>query len=345
MRPPWNKKDQFRQGPPKFSTIDATYKLVGSLPPPREGRSITTMDKFISMELQGKIIKEHHDITATARRSRSLSFFLDLIFATFNKDFTDLTPESLIVPLSTIPKVARPSLSYQQYDNLDESEPIELYDKEKKRWHWNLPLTEPTTEEPDSTGTPGNSLNITGDWEPLSSEKQVALFLNLVTDAFAANQARADESFVKEPHRQWLANWSKLPMPGSTGYSRKPDLVLIDNSPLSQDEITWLSPKVIAEYTKEKFQPASRVGKTIDTKAYLVLVDQPWRHFILGLTIANSKLCVHFYDHSGGTISPPFNIHNDAQHFVFIIAAVTFSCRTSIGFNSTIEIHPLPLNR
>ena len=102
MRPPWNKKDQFRQGPPKFSTIDATYKLVGSLPPPREGRSITTMDKFISMELQGKIIKEHHDITATARRSRSLSFFLDLIFATFNKDFTDLTPESLIVPLSTI---------------------------------------------------------------------------------------------------------------------------------------------------------------------------------------------------------------------------------------------------
>ena len=326
MRLPRNKKDQFRQGPPKFSTIDATYKLVGSLPPPREGCSVTTMDKFVSMELQGKIIKEHHDIAATTRRSQSLSFFLDLIFATFNKDFTDLTPESLTVPLSTIPKVVHPSLSYQWYNNLNESKPIELYNKEKKHWRWNLPLTEPTTEEPDSAGTPGNSSNITGDREPLSSEKQVALFLNLITDTFAANQACADKSFTKEPCHQWLANWSKLPMPGSTGYSHKPDLILIDNSPLSQDKITWLSPKVIAEYMKEKFQPASRVGKTIDTKAYLVLVDQPWRRFILGLTIANSKLHVHFYDHSGGAISPPFNIHDDAQHFVFIIAAIAFGC-------------------
>ena len=37
MWPLQNKKDQFRQGPPKFSTIDATYKLIGFLPPPREG--------------------------------------------------------------------------------------------------------------------------------------------------------------------------------------------------------------------------------------------------------------------------------------------------------------------
>ena len=234
---------------------------------------------------------------------------------TFNKDFTDLTPKSLIVPFSTISKVAHPSLSYQWYDNLNESKPIELYNKEKKCWHWNLLLTEPTTEEPNSASMPGNSLNITGDWEPLSSEKQVALFLNLVTDAFAANQAHTDESFMKEPCHQWLANWSKLPMPGSIGYSHKPDLILIDNSLLSQDKITWLSPKVIAEYTKEKFQPASWVGKIIDTKAYLVLVDQPWGCFILRLTIANSELCVHFYEHSGGAT---FHIHH-RSHCIWLL--------------------------
>ena len=94
-------------------------------------------------------------------------------------------------------------------------------------------------------------------------------------------------------------------MPGSIGYTRKPDLAPIDKGTISHDEITcqWLSPKVIAEYTKETFQPASRLGKTMDTKAYLVLVDQPWRRFVLGLSIANGELRVHLYDHSGVAIS------------------------------------------
>jgi hypothetical protein len=134
-------------------------------------------------------------------------------------------------------------------------------------------------------------------------------------------------------------------LPGSTEYIRKPNLALIDKGTISHDEITWLSPKVITEYMKETFQPASQLGKTMDTKAYLILVDQPWRQFVLGLSIANSELRVHLYDHSGGAISPSFNIHADAQHFLFILVALIFGCRTSIGFDPTIEIHPPPLNR
>ena len=41
----------------------------------------------------------------------------------------------------------------------------------------------------------------------------------------------------------------------------------------------------------------------MDTKAYLVLVDQPWRRFVLGFSIANSELRVHLDDHSGVAIS------------------------------------------
>ena len=53
------------------------------------------------------------------------------------------------------------------------------------------------------------------------------------------------------------------------------------------DEVTWLSPKIVREFTKELFQPAGHLGKTMDTKAYLMFVEQPWRRFVLGLLIAN----------------------------------------------------------
>ncbi|KAF8436279.1 hypothetical protein L210DRAFT_3648035 [Boletus edulis BED1] len=330
MRPPRN----------KYSTVDVTYKTIGSLPPPREGRGVATMDKFVSIELQGKVVNERRD--AAARRS--LGFFLDLIFASFTKEFADVALESLIVPLSSIPSAARRSMSSESHNNRSGSESIELYDRENKRWRWNLPLI----DSPSAIQTGSESSDIPSNLQSLSSEQQVALFFNCITDAVTASRAnlKAGKFFTKGSHRrQWLANWSKTSLPGSTGYSRKPDLVLVDNDAMSHDEITWLSPKVIAEYTKETFQPASRIGKTMDTKAYLVLVDQPWRRFILGLSIANCDLRVHFYDHSGGAISPAFNIHADAQHFFFIIAALAFGCRASIGFDLTVEIHPPPLKR
>ena len=78
-------------------------------------------------------------------------------------------------------------------------------------------------------------------------------------------------------------------MTGSTGYKRKPDLVLVSSAITLRDEVTWLSPKVVGEYSREPFQPASRIGKTMDTKAYLVMVEQPWRRFVLELSLANDE--------------------------------------------------------
>ncbi|KIJ59338.1 hypothetical protein HYDPIDRAFT_33277 [Hydnomerulius pinastri MD-312] len=53
-------------------------------------------------------------------------------------------------------------------------------------------------------------------------------------------------TLAKKPHRHWRAEWSKIRMPGSTGYNRMPDLVLVDNSAVPLDEITWLSPPLAA---------------------------------------------------------------------------------------------------
>lgn len=325
---------------PKFSTVDAAYKLIGSLPLPRQGRSVATMDKFVSIELHGKVINDSPpQDAATTPHSRNLSFFLDYLFAGFSDDFADVTPESLILPLSSdIPAAVR-GRSMASYCGVGGSESMKLYDEEKKRWKWNLPLT--ATEQPaDSTQAAYLQSLISDDPKSLTSEQQVALFFNSLTEAFLVKRAKDGKVFPEGPHRQWLGSWSKTPLPGSTGYKRKPDLILIDGNILTEDEITWLSPKAIAEYTKETYKPASRIGKTLDTKAYLVLVEQPWRRFVLGLSLANSELRVHFYDRSGAAVSSPFNIHSKAQHFLFLIVAITLGSRTSIGFDSTIEIHP-----
>jgi len=133
-------------------------------------------------------------------------------------------------------------------------------------------------------------------------------------------------------------------MAGSTGYNRKPDLVLVSNTITSCNEITWLSPKVIGEYSKESFQPASHIRRTMDTKVYLVMVDQPWRRFVLGLSLANEELRVHFYDHSGGSISPPFNIHVEPDSFLYIVGGLVFGIHSCISFDMTIKISPLPIN-
>ncbi|KAI5988228.1 hypothetical protein F5J12DRAFT_786919 [Pisolithus orientalis] len=126
-------------------------------------------------------------------------------------------------------------------------------------------------------------------------------------------------SLSSKPQCQWMEDWSRTSLQGSTGYSQKPNLILVDNTPVSLDKIMWLSPKVITKYSKESFKPASHLGKMMDTKAYLTLIDQPWKHYVLGLSITDSELLrLHFYDHSGGAISPSINIHTDTEVFIYI---------------------------
>ncbi|KAG9312841.1 hypothetical protein JVU11DRAFT_6270 [Chiua virens] len=320
----------------KYSTVDATYKLVGSLPVPKDGCNVTTMDKFVSMELQGKIINER--CSTSTQASRSLSFFLDLIFANFSQEFGDVTPESLAIPLSSILTAARRPVS--SYNIPAGSDTVEIYDKESKRWRWNFPSTDPPSDQlahatPASSDTPSDPQSP----QVISTEWQVAIFFNCLTKAFTDKQPQ------NGPRRQWLVNWSQTPLSGSTGFVHKPDLILVDNSDITHDKVMWLSIKVVGEYTKEIYQPASHIGKTMDTKAYLVLMDQPWRCFVLGVSIASFDLQVHLYNHSGGVVSPLFNIHTNTQQFLFIITALAFGCRSSIGFDLAIKIHPPPFSR
>ena len=116
--------------------------------------------------------------------------------------------------------------------------------------------------------------------------------------------------------------------------------VLVDNAAIMVDEVTWLSPKVVGEFMKELFQPTGHLGKAMDMKAYLMFVQHPWRRFVLGLSIANKDLCLHFYDHTGGAIFPPFNIHEHPNCLIYILSALAFGYHSCLGFDLSIRIPP-----
>ena len=76
------------------------------------------------------------------------------------------------------------------------------------------------------------------------------------------------------------------------------------------------------ELTHSPYMPAMRLGKAADTHAYLMMSEQPWRCFALILSFTNAyhHLRVLMYDHSGGVVSPLFDIHREPNLFSHIIA-------------------------
>ncbi|KAI6019709.1 hypothetical protein F5J12DRAFT_780815 [Pisolithus orientalis] len=244
----------------RYQTIDGTYKLISSLPPPKHGHMVHVMDKFTASELEGTII---HEPWIQVSSPQSLGYVTNIIFESFRDTFTSIAPSY--------------STSFNQ-GGLSEDSLVSLYNNDRKRWNWELHPPPGSDSPPKQPG-------------PLASELPVE------------SEKLCFENLSSKPQHQWMADWSRTSLQGST---------------VSLDEIMWLSPKVITEYSKESFKPASHLGKMMDTKAYLTLVDQPWRHYVLGLSITDSELQLHFYDHSGGAISPSINIHTDAEVFIYI---------------------------
>ena len=79
----------------KFHTVDAIHKL-GSYPVPKEGRSVATMDKITTQELQGAIVVKATQ--SNSCRTKCLRFLLDQIFLDFTTVISVPSPEDLVVP-------------------------------------------------------------------------------------------------------------------------------------------------------------------------------------------------------------------------------------------------------
>ncbi|KAI6003152.1 hypothetical protein EDD15DRAFT_2361051 [Pisolithus albus] len=285
------------------------------------------MDKVTIQELEGAIFTED-DRAANISRNTYLGFLLDTIFSDFAT--IDITSwDTLTVPRNIIERY-HPEIVERYPTDLE----IPLYNKDT--WNWPLPAetTAPTNKEIKSKGG----------WQ----EVHLSAFFNAIALAIKpAIKARAKSS-ESVAERYWLGSYSMRRMPGTAdgagAYNRKPDMILVEKSDPPSDSISWMSPKVIAEYSSQAWKPSTRLQKTLHTKAYLVFLDQPWRRFVLGLSVAKQQMRVHFYDRSGCSISPPFDIHSNPHTLVAILTAVMFGPRQCVGFDPTVNVWPiLPL--
>ncbi|KAG1887976.1 uncharacterized protein F5891DRAFT_1218462 [Suillus fuscotomentosus] len=141
--------------------------------------------------------------------------------------------------------------------------------------------------------------------------------------------------------RYWSSEFTTTSIPDTTD-SRKPDLVLLDYQlrKLSFSQKSWKDVLTGVEITQSDLSVDRKIPSFLGvaTKGYLMMREQPWRHFILLFSISKFKLCAHYMDRSGMVISKPLPIVTSPEHFVDVLNTVTLGNRSSLGFDPTIHI-------
>ncbi|KAG1739738.1 hypothetical protein EDB19DRAFT_1828732 [Suillus lakei] len=188
-----------------------------------------------------------------------------------------------------------------------------------------------TRNAPENGSKPPAQVELEGNvTQQATYEEIVAAFLNALAACLVKSQPELDK--MRYATSTWSAASAQKPLPGSD-IKRKPDLVLSDDI-LAK----WGNIRVSAEITHSQYQPTMQLGKVMDTHAYLMMSEQPWRCFalILSFTDKYHHLRVLMYDHSGGTVSPCFNIYTQPHALLHIIATIKFGNLECVGYDSTV---------
>ena len=162
--------------PQKFSTLNSIYKSIGSLPPPKNSRTVQTMDRLTTQELEGSIVHESH---SNSGPRFALGFLIDVIFAACRQQSMPNVDE-LTVPLKAIR--ARDSRLQKKFAGYSESSEVPLYDSKTESWNW--------TFDPGEAEEVDGSIN----GAPLHQEKEFAHFLNTVSMAVKQKLHTSSES-------------------------------------------------------------------------------------------------------------------------------------------------------
>ncbi|KAG1855877.1 hypothetical protein C8R48DRAFT_776245 [Suillus tomentosus] len=123
--------------------------------------------------------------------------------------------------------------------------------------------------------------------KPWTTEQVFVSFNNLLTFALLLQKPALAQK------RNLSCIWSTLNSSSTIcgdEIAHKPDLTLLDDI-----EARWDTIKAVCELTSSAYLPSHPLAKTLDTKAYLLLKHQPWRHFTLLVSICNGyrELRIH----------------------------------------------------
>ena len=155
--------------PQKFITLDLIYKSIGSLLPPRNGRTVQMMDRLTMQELKGSII---HESCSNGEPKFALGFLIDVIFATCRQESIPNVDE-LTVPLKAI--CIWNNYLQEKFTGYPESSEVLLYDSKTEGWNWAF--------DPGDVKEVGSSMVDQSNGTPLCQEKEFTHFLNTLSMA------------------------------------------------------------------------------------------------------------------------------------------------------------------
>jgi hypothetical protein len=138
------------------------------------------------------------------------------------------------------------------------------------------------------------------------------------------------------PKRIWSSQFSNSPVPDNTN-AQKPDVILVDHS-LRSLPLRWCNIITCFELTDSILTSTSNLYWGSATKGYLLMREQPWRRFVLIVSIANNELRLHYFDRSGLIISRPVSIVLDPVRLLEVLNALTLAHTNTLGFDPTMHM-------
>ncbi|KAG0694391.1 hypothetical protein DFH29DRAFT_1006390 [Suillus ampliporus] len=296
---------------------------------------VPTMDKLTDLKLNHLIVEEEKPDDSDDS-TQPLSYLLSRIFSTFTIVIPDTT--ELQVPLHKIRY--RDARLHIKFAHLDEQSTVPLYDEDNCKWNWALPKSHhesgidqlPEVEEiGDGEENSGTSQ------KPQILEDIFSLFFNAACNAIVRDKKKRNETMMANKGavvHTWSSKNSTRPVKDDE-VLQKPDLALLDDV-----EARWDTIKAVCELTSQLYKPTGMIGKTLDSKAYLLLRRQPWRQFVLLFSLSNEycELRVHMYDHAGGIVTHPIHVDKAPNAFLHILLSVAFGHLECIGYDPSISI-------
>ena len=146
--------------------------------------------------------------------------------------------------------------------------------------------------------------------------------------------SRLQDEHLTDSRGMYYRTTSKKEMTGLESEGQL-DLFVKSRHAPSSDSHEWANVRVIGEHTVstksgEKFLQLARYARN-------VFSDQPRRRFVHGFIIFHTKLELHVFDRSGTFCSEPFDIHEEPERFIRVIAGYCMMSDEELGLDTFIE--------
>ncbi|KAF8958358.1 hypothetical protein BDZ97DRAFT_1762234 [Flammula alnicola] len=168
-------------------------------------------------------------------------------------------------------------------------------------------------------------------------EAELAIFLNVIGTAIHKICKKNSKAKVPSKPRRWDSSTSTKPLAGGPSAARKPDLNLIEEG----ETPSWTTVKVTAELTSNiHIKHQEHNENQLTNGAYMVFSSQDERRFHIGVSFCQAEVRVYVFDRAGVVGSVQFDLEKEPKMLIRLLAGLTLSDPSAIGFDPTIRHEP-----